>query len=195
VDTYEDAIGTYLVKLGSYDLSLSNSHTLTVLLHCIGDLERIADRALAITDDIRQMLENDLSFSKKATEEIAVFSDALKGIVEETICAFCEYDLARADRIEPFEQVMNSLSLEIKKRHVRRVRKGKCTIELGFILEDIITNFEQIADYCSNIAVCMLRINEDEFDTHNYLGKLRNSHEPWFESEYKRLAAKYSLPF
>jgi phosphate:Na+ symporter len=194
VDTYEDAVGTYLVKLNSCDLSQADSHTLTVLLHCISDFERIADRALAVTEDIRQMLENDLSFSKKAMEEIAVFSDALEGITEETIGAFCESDLARADRIEPFEQVIESISLEMKKRHIRRVREGKCTIELGFILEDIITNFEQISAHCSNIAVCMLRINEDEFDTHGYLGKIRNGHEPWFEEEYKRLSAKYALP-
>jgi phosphate:Na+ symporter len=193
VDDYEDVLGTYLVKLGSCELSQEDSHTLTILLHCIGDFERICDRALSITEDIRRMLENDLSFSRKATEELSVFSDAIKGIVEETVTAFCESDPARADRIEPFEQVISDLSIEIKKRHIRRVRKGKCSIELGFILEDIITNFEQIADHCSNIAVCMLRINEDEFDTHSYLGRIRNGHEPWFEAEYKRLSAKYTL--
>ncbi len=135
VDRYEDALGTYLVKLNNCDLSQSDSRTLSILLHCIGNFERISDHAVNITDYLTEMKEKKLHFSKKALEEMEVFSKALKDIVE-----------------------------AIKQRHVHRLRKGKCTIELGLILEDIITNYERISDHCSNIAVCMIRVNEDGFD-------------------------------
>jgi phosphate:Na+ symporter len=193
-DVYEDALGTYLVKLNNCDLSQEDSHTLSVLLHCISDFERIADHAVNITEDVRRMHEEGISFSEKAREEISVFSGALKDIAEETIGAFWDADLARAERIEPFEQVIDRLSLEIKQRHIRRVRKGKCTIALGFLLEDMITNFERVSDHCSNIAVCMLRVSEDEFDTHEYLGSVKTEKAPWYEEEYRLLLEKYALP-
>jgi phosphate:Na+ symporter len=193
-DACEDAIGTYLVKLNNCDLSQEDSHTLSVLLHCIGDFERIADHAANITEDAGRMHEEGLSFSLKATEEINVFSGALKEIAGQTISAFVDADLAQAERIEAFEQVIDRLSLEMKQRHIRRVRSGDCTIELGFLLEDMITNFERVSDHCSNIAVCMLRVSEDEFDTHGYLGSVREEHAPWFEEEYRTLLQKYALP-
>ena len=112
-----------------------------------------------------QMHEKKLEFSKKAMEELKVFSDALRDIVDETMEAFTMNDLDKARQIEPFEQVIDSLNIELKQRHIHRLRKGKCTIELGLILEDMITNFERISDHCSNIAVCMIRVNEDGFDT------------------------------
>ena len=153
VDRYEDALSTYLVKLNNCDLSRSDSRTLSILLHCIGNFERISDHAVNITDSLTEMNQKDLHFSKKALEEMEVFSKALKDIVEATCTAFVEADLEKARRIEPFEQVIDGLSIELKQRHVHRLRKGKCTIELGLILEDIITNYERISDHCSNIAV------------------------------------------
>ena len=194
VDRYEDAIGTYLVKLNNCDLSLNDSRTLSILLHCIGNFERISDHAVNITDSTKQMHEKKLEFSKKAVEELTVFSDALRDIVDQTMDAFAEGDLEKARTIEPFEQVIDSLNIELKQRHIRRLRKGKCTIELGLILEDMITNYERISDHCSNIAVCMIRVNEDGFDTHEYLDVLKEEKAPWFEEEFYEFSKKYALP-
>ncbi len=194
VDRYEDAIGTYLVKLNNCDLSLNDSRTLSVLLHCIGNFERISDHAVNITDSTKQMHEKKLEFSRKAVEELTVFSDALRDIVDQTMEAFVLGDLEKARTIEPFEQVIDSLNIELKQRHIRRLRKGKCTIELGLILEDMITNYERISDHCSNIAVCMIRVNEDGFDTHEYLDVLKEEKAPWFEEEFYELSKKYALP-
>ena len=108
--------------------------------------------------------------------------------------AFTMNDLDKARQIEPFEQVIDSLNIELKQRHIHRLRKGKCTIELGLILEDMITNFERISDHCSNIAVCMIRVNEDGFDTHEYLDVIKEEKAPWFEEEFYRLSKKYALP-
>lgn len=194
VDRYEDALGTYLVKLNNCDLSQKDSRTLSILLHCIGNFERISDHAVNITDSSAQMHEKKLEFSKKAMEELKVFSDALCDIVDETMEAFTMNDLDKARQIEPFEQVIDSLNIELKQRHIHRLRKGKCTIELGLILEDMITNFERISDHCSNIAVCMIRVNEDGFDTHEYLDVIKEEKAPWFEEEFYRLSKKYALP-
>lgn len=194
VDRYEDALGTYLVKLNNCDLSQKDSRTLSILLHCIGNFERISDHAVNITDSSTQMQEKKLKFSKKAMEELKVFSDALCDIVDETMEAFTMNDLDKARQIEPFEQVIDSLNIELKQRHIHRLRKGKCTIELGLILEDMITNFERISDHCSNIAVCMIRVNEDGFDTHEYLDVIKEEKAPWFEKEFYRLSKKYALP-
>ena len=194
VDRYEDALGTYLVKLNNCDLSQKDSRTLSILLHCIGNFERISDHAVNITDSSTQMHEKKLEFSKKAMEELKVFSDALRDIVDETMEAFTMNDLDKARQIEPFEQVIDSLNIELKQRHIHRLRKGKCTIELGLILEDMITNFERISDHCSNIAVCMIRVNEDGFDTHEYLDVIKEEKAPWFEEEFYRLSKKYALP-
>lgn len=194
VDRYEDALGTYLVKLNNCDLSQKDSRTLSILLHCIGNFERISDHAVNITDSFTQMQEKKLKFSKKAMEELKVFSDALCDIVDETMEAFTMNDLDKARQIEPFEQVIDSLNIELKQRHIHRLRKGKCTIELGLILEDMITNFERISDHCSNIAVCMIRVNEDGFDTHEYLDVIKEEKAPWFEEEFYRLSKKYALP-
>ena len=194
VDRYEDALGTYLVKLNNCDLSQKDSRSLSILLHCIGNFERISDHAVNITDSSTQMQEKKLKFSKKAMEELKVFSDALCDIVDETMEAFTMNDLDKARQIEPFEQVIDSLNIELKQRHIHRLRKGKCTIELGLILEDMITNFERISDHCSNIAVCMIRVNEDGFDTHEYLDVIKEEKAPWFEEEFYRLSKKYALP-
>lgn len=194
VDHYEDVLGTYLVKLNNCDLSQDDSRDLSILLHCISNFERISDHAVNITDSASQMKASRMTFSQKATEEIAVFSQALLDIVEQTMEAFEKGDLEAARHIEPFEQVVDRLSIEVKQRHIKRLRKGKCTIELGLILEDIITNFERISDHCSNIAVCMIRVNEDGFDTHEYLDIIKEEKAPWFEQEYYELLKRYGLP-
>ncbi len=194
VDRFEDELGTYLVKLSSRDLSEKESHTLSVLLHSIGDFERISDHALNIKQAADEMADKNMVFSDKATEELQIFSDAIKEILEIAISAFEKEDLERAELVEPLEEVVDQLNIEIKKRHIRRLRKGKCTIELGFVLSDITTNFERVADHCSNIAVCLLQVNEDNFDTHEYLDNLKEEDNLEFRGKVLAYREKYTLP-
>ena len=194
VDSYEDQLGTYLVKLSSRHLTEKDSQELSVLLHCIGDFERISDHAINIMESAREMNDKSLSFSKKAEEELTVFTGAIKDIVNTSILVFQEEDLKLALQVEPLEEVIDHLNAEIKKRHIKRLRKGKCTIEMGFILSDISTNYERVSDHCSNIALCLLQLNEDNFDTHMYQENISASDNKDFNEEYKRLRAHYQLP-
>ena len=194
VDHYEDEIGSYLVKLSSKHLSEKDSQELSVLLHCIGDFERISDHAINIMESAREMAEKELSFSKKAQEELAIFTGAVKDIVNTSILVFQEEDLKLAAMVEPMEEVIDYLNSEIKKRHIKRLRKGKCTIEMGFVLSDITTNYERVSDHCSNIALCLLQLNEENFDTHEYQDNLSSKDNVTFVAEVKRLKEHYQLP-
>lgn len=194
VDHYEDEIGSYLVKLSSKHLSEKDSQELSVLLHCIGDFERISDHAINIMESAREMAEKELSFSKKAQEELAIFTGAVKDIVNTSILVFQEEDLKLAAMVEPLEEVIDYLNSEIKKRHIKRLRKGKCTIEMGFVLSDITTNYERVSDHCSNIALCLLQLNEENFDTHEYQDNLSSKDNVTFVAEVKRLKEHYQLP-
>ena len=194
VDHYEDEIGSYLVKLSSKHLSEKDSQELSVLLHCIGDFERISDHAINIMESAKEMFEKELSFSKKAQEELAVFTGAVKDIVNTSILVFQEEDLKLASMVEPMEEAIDYLNSEIKKRHIKRLRKGKCTIEMGFVLSDITTNYERVSDHCSNIALCLLQLNEENFDTHEYQDNLSSKDNIAFVTEVKRLKEHYQLP-
>ena len=194
VDRFEDELGTYLVKLSSRDLSEKESHTLSVLLHSIGDFERISDHALNIKEAADEMADKKMAFSDKATEELQIFISAIHEILQIAIGAFEKEDLATAELVEPLEEVIDQLNIEIKKRHIKRLRKGKCTIELGFVLSDITTNFERVADHCSNIAVCLLQVNEDSFETHEYLDTLKEEDNLIFKGKVLAYKEKYTLP-
>ena len=158
IDQYEDALGTYLVKLSGRELSIKDSRVLSVLLHCIGDFERISDHAVNIRDAAVEMHKKDLKFSEKAKQELRVFSNAIRDILDRAVMAFETGDVELAKEVEPLEQVVDALNKEEKQRHINRLRTGTCTIELGFILSDISTNFERAADHCSNIAVCLFPV-------------------------------------
>ncbi len=194
VDRFEDELGTYLVSLSSRDLSERDSRMLSVLLHCIGDFERISDHALNIKQAADEMTDKKLSFSDKATEEIEVFSRAVSEILELAVSAFETENLKRAQLVEPLEEVIDQLNNEIKKRHIKRLRKGKCTIELGFVLTDITTNYERVADHCSNIAVCLLQVSEGSFETHGYLDSLKDEENIAFKGKVLAYREKYFLP-
>ena len=194
VDRYEDKLGTYLVKLSSKNLSERDSHTLNFLLHNIGDFERISDHALNIKQAAQEMKDKDLEFSNKASEELAVFTEAVKDIINTSFLVFQEEDVKLAKKIEPLEEAIDYLNTEVKKRHIKRLRKGKCTIEMGFILADITTSYERVADHCSNIAVSLLEITEDEFDTHGYMDNLRANDNLEFREDVKRFQKRYLLP-
>lgn len=193
VDKYEDNIGTYLVKLSSKNLSEKDSKILTELLHCIGDFERISDHAVNILHAAREMKDKNLTFSKDAIEELKVFTRAIKDIVESTVVVFEENDMSVASIIEPMEEVIDNLSDELKNRHIKRLTENKCTIELGFIFSDITTNYERISDHCSNIAVCLIEVNENEFETHGYLDNVKHDSKD-FKEKYYIFKEKYVLP-
>lgn len=194
VDRYEDELGNYLVKLSSKTLSEKDSHTLNTILHCIGDFERISDHARNIKEAAEEMYRKELSFSDKAQAELAVFEKAIHDILKITMLSFSEEDKKLASRVEPLEEVVDALNLDIKQRHVKRLRKGKCTIELGFILSDITTNFERVSDHCSNIAVCLLQVGEDEYDPHAYLGELKQEDNMDFVGKVMAYRERYRLP-
>ena len=194
VDQYEDQLGSYLDKIGSRDLSGRDNHNLSVMLHCIGDFERISDHALNIQEAAREMRDKKVCFSSKALQELEVLRRAVRDILRITMDSFGEEDLELARQVEPLEEVIDALNLEIRQRHIKRLRKGKCTIELGFILSDIITDLERVSDHCSNIAVCLLEINEDEFDTHAYLENMKREDNMDFRGKVMAYGQRYLLP-
>ena len=195
VDRFEDELGTYLVKFSSKQLSGKDSETLNTILHCIGDFERISDHARNVKEAAQEMYDKKLDFSDKGTGRTeGIFERAVHDILDITMNSFIKGDLNLARQVEPMEEVIDGLSLDVKQRHVRRLRKGKCTIELGFILSDVITNFERVSDHCSNIAVCLVQVNEDEFDTHAYLDELRQEDNLDFQGKVMACREKYQLP-
>lgn len=194
VDQYEDELGTYLVKLSRQNLSVRDSHTLSIVLHCIGDFERISDHAINIMEAAQEMHDKKLIFSPKAEEELKVFSRAVQDIVEKAYAVFRDQDEKLAQKVEPLEAVVDELNQEVKKRHIRRLREGKCTIELGFILSDITTSLERVADHCSNIAVCVTQVREDTYDTHGYLNSVKNEESEIFRGLVLEEEEKYLLP-
>ncbi len=194
VDKYEDQLGTYLMKINSHHLSQEDSHTLSLLLHCITDYERISDHALNIAQKAQSMNENKRSFSPKAMAEIDIYSSAVKDIVETSITAFDNQDVKLAKTIEPLEETIDEIQKEVKRRHIRRLRKGKCTIEQGFDLGDVGTDFERIADHCSNIAVGIIEAHEDNYFAHGYLETLKAEKNDGFEQAVDFYERKYRLP-
>lgn len=194
VDRYEDQLGSYLVKISAHHLSTQESHTLSILLHCISDFERISDHALNVMQIAERMHANNRSFSDRALEELNVFTDAVQDIMNTSVLVFQNNDLKLARTVEPLEEVIDGLHMEVKRRHIRRLRKGKCTIELGFDLSDLGTDFERISDHCSNIAVCLLQVTEDGFDTHEYLEMIKQEKNQEFEQAVDFYERKYRLP-
>ena len=166
VDKYEDQLGTYLLRLSTKDLSKEDGHRLSLMLHSLGDIERISDLAVNILLAVEQMHKKELIFSKKAMDELAVYSKALKDILTMTVDAFEQNDRYKAALVQPLEELMDDMNKELKKRHVKRLRKGKCTIELGLSLSDISDTYERISDHCSNIATCVIQVEDDELDAH-----------------------------
>ena len=193
-DRFEDELGSYLVKLSSKNLSEKDSHTLNTILHSIGDFERISDHARNLKEAAEEMHQKQIAFSEKAQAELEILGHAVHDILKITMLSFAEEDLNLAKQVEPLEEVIDELNLDIKQRHIKRLRKGKCTIELGFILSDIITNFERVSDHCSNVALCLLEVNADEFDTHAYLDTLKKEDNVDFKGKVMTYRERYRLP-
>jgi len=193
IDKYEDKISTYLVKIAEQDISTKDSRTVTELLHCIGDLERISDHALNIAEAAKEIDDKKVAFSVKAKADIAVMINAVDEVLEMATEALATDDMALAKRVEPLEQVIDRLKRKIKHGHIERLRHGDCTMEMGFILSDLLTGFERIADHCSNIAVCFIEISNDSFETHEYLNQLKSGEGD--DAEFKELYASYKQKY
>ena len=196
-DHYEDALGTYLVTLSNRRLSTNDNRTLNTLLYSIADVERIADHAVSIAKAAKEMEDKKIIFSNQAKAELAVLEKAVIDIVDSTISAYADFDLEKALKVEPHEQVVDTLVREVKSRHVRRLRDGLCTVEYGFVLEDLLTAYERTADHCSNIAVEMLQVAEGKLEAHEYLnalkaGELQES--AAFTERFARYKAQYNFP-
>lgn len=192
IDTYEDILGSYLVKLSSKKLSDEDSRTLSVILHCISDMERISDHAANICESLEEMIASNQEFSNKAKKELLVLVKGVYDIVELAADSFINDDIDGAKRVEPLEEVIDGLNVKLRQRHIDRLRAGKCTIELGIALEDIITNLERVSDHCSNIAVCMIQVCSGNFDTHEYVD-INIKQTKWFYDEVKKYSEIYSL--
>ena len=193
VDRYEDELGTYLVKLSHKDISESDSHSLSIMLHCIGDFERISDHAVNIMESAQELYEKGLKFSENAKKDLEVLGQAVEDIVNTAYEVFDKQDMKLAEKIEPLEEVIDELSKEVKRRHVQRLRNGECTIEMGFILSDITTCLERVADHCSNIGVCVTQVNEDLYDTHSHLNIVKSHPDETFYHELEDARIKYQL--
>lgn len=194
LDDYEDKLGTFLVKVSGHSLTDADNNMVSTLLHAIGDFERIGDHAVNIAKAAQEINDKEINFSENAKAELKVATDAIKEILELTEKAFAENDLTLAKKVEPLEQVIDDLLAEIKSRHIARLTGGKCTIELGFVLSDLLTNYERVSDHCSNIAVCQIQISKSVFDTHEYLNNYKSSGSETFTHSFDEYKDKYVLP-
>ena len=193
-DSYEDVLGTYLVKLSGRDLSKADSRTLSILLHCINDFERISDHAINVAESARELGQKGLRLSPDSRKELTVYGQAVADILDLTVSVFAADDVERAKGVEPLEEVIDDLSNEMRSRHIERLRRGTCSLEAGLILEDILTGYERVSDHCSNVAVCMIEIHADEYETHEYLNLTTKGSSPWFQKEYAKRKQEYLLP-
>lgn len=192
-DKYEDKLGTYLVKLSNNELTEHESHQVGRLLHSIGDFERIGDHALNILDAAVEIKEKNIIFSDKALKELTVIENAVIEILNMSIDSFVFNDIKMASHVEPLEQIIDKLRAEIKSRHIERLQNNECTVQLGFVYSDLLTNYERVSDHCSNIAVYTLQLNSDKLDAHKYLRGIKADSNNSFATEYETYEKKYAL--
>ena len=196
-DRYQDALGTYLVKLSGLNLSVSDNRILNTLLYTVADIERIADHAVSVAAAAREMEEKQITFSEQARAELEVLERAVTDTLARTVEAYRTFDFDQALKIEPQEQVVDLLVREIKSRHIRRLRDGKCSVEYGFVLDDLLTAFERTADHCSNVAVEMLQVSEGKLEAHEYLSALKSgelTESAAYAERFAKYKAKYAFP-
>ena len=192
LDRYEDMLGTYLVKLSAHEMSETDSRKATMLLHLIGDFERIGDHALNIVEVAQELYEKKLSFSENAQAELKVLISAISEVLSMAFDAFEHGDLRLAHQVEPLEQVIDAVTKEVKSRHIDRLQQGICTIQMGFVLADFTNNCERVADHCSNIAATMIENAQGSYDIHDYTGHVVSSAS--FLRMFEDYRSKYQLP-
>ena len=193
VDRYEDRLGSYLVKLTGQELTAKQNEDASKFLHTISDFERISDHALNLAETAKEMREKSIVFSDDAARELGVLESALTEIVHVTVNAFIRNDLSLASRVEPLEELIDDLCDELKLHHVDRLQKGHCTLLNGFLFNDLLTNYERVADHCSNIAVAMIELESDSFDTHEYLSSIKEMKSDTYERYYEEYSQKNHL--
>lgn len=194
VDHYEDVLGSYLVRLSSKSLSVKDSHSIAELLHCIGDFERISDHASNIMEAAQEMNEKGIHFSEQAKKELSIYRKAVQDIVAMAENVFQTENVELAKKIEPLEEVVDCLNAEVKSRHIKRLSDGKCTIELGFVFNDLCVNFERVADHCSNIGLSVIQMQKSDYDTHEYILQLKRELNSEFSKEFEAYKGQYLLP-
>ena len=192
-DEYEDSLGTYLVKLTGHELTSTQNEQISEYLHTLSDFERISDHALNLAESAREIMEKDVHFSPSALKELDTLRAAVTEVVTLAITAFRENDLQLAARVEPLEELIDTLCDKMKFNHVERLQRGDCTISQGFVFNDIVTNCERVSDHCSNIAVAMIELSDDEFQTHEYILALKEKETPEFIAAYEQYAEKYAI--
>ena len=193
LDGYEDKLGTLLVQLSGKELSVADSRRVSKQLHTIGDFERIGDHAVHLWKAAEEIHEKKIQFSDAAWKEIGVLAAALQEILDLTTLAYAKDDLELAERVEPLEQVIDCLITDIRANHVRRLRDGNCTIELGFVLSDLLNNCSRVSDHCSNIAVAQIEIEQDTYDAHSYLNEVKSGGNANFQKNFEMYLARYTL--
>jgi phosphate:Na+ symporter len=194
IDKYEDRLGTYLVQLSSYSLSKQDSIKISKMLHTIGEFERLSDHAINILKVSEELTTKKIIFSQEATAEIAVITNAIGEILTITADSFISDNNEDAVRVEPLEQVIDGLIAGTKMNHITRLQAGYCTIELGFVLSDLLNNYSRVSDHCSNIAVAIIETSHQSFGTHEYLNALKSSDDEAFQSAFNTFKEKYYLP-
>ncbi len=193
VDLYEDKLGTYLLKLNARELDQKQNERVSEFLHTLSDFERISDHALNVAETAKEIFTKKIVFSQAAQKELAVLTAALQEILTISIDAFIRGDDSAQYAVEPLEERIDVLCDEMKLRHVERMQNGECSLSLGFVFNDLLTNYERVADHCSNIAVAMIEIGDDMFDTHGYIINLKELHSHDFDALYEQYSAKYSI--
>jgi len=194
VDMYEDNIGTYLVHLSALNISEADSREVTEMLHIIGDFERISDHATNVMQSAQELHDKQLQFSPKARNELKVITSAVRDALNKAVNAYVSDDLEDAMHIEPLEQIVDKLRDEIRARHIARLTRGECTIEMGFVLTDMLTNLERVSDHCSNIGLCVVETHHKSFDMHRYGEEVRNTPDVDYSQHIEKYTSKYALP-
>ena len=198
VDRYEDALGTYLVKLSGHELNHDDSQQVNTLLHTISDFERISDYSVNLLLSAQEIHDKEITFSADAQEELSVLEDVVQDLLNRTTEAFRQNDLHLASKVEPMESVLGELARAIKARHIARLQAGSCSIHYGFVLDDLLTSYSRICAHCSNVAVAQIEVAQDSFDTHAYLSDLRHNkaaeESKAFQRRVDRYRARYRFP-
>jgi len=193
LDKYEDKLGTYLIKLSGRDLTDANNKEISIMQHCIGNIERIGDHAVNLAFIAKEKKEKEVVFSQEGKAAMDTVIRALKEILDNSITALCSEDIVLANRVEPLEQVIDKIIERAREKHMERLEQGKCTIKDGFVYNDILSDFERVSDHCSNIAVCVIRAESFDFDTHEYLSDVKKSGHSDYEETYNMYLEKYKI--
>ena len=193
IDSYEDKLANYLIKLSNVTLSDDENWQVTKLLHTIGDFERIGDHAINLLDTAQELHDKNISFSAETSREIEVITEALTEILYLTTEAFSEGDIERAKLVEPLEEVIDELVLQARAKHTKRIQQGNSPMVLGFILTDLLTNYERVSDHCSNVAVVLIEIDSKQLGTHQYLDRLKSADNVAFADTYNEYLSRYKI--